>query len=99
MLASLSRAQNALLSGGLQAVGNKGFFRKISGNPKPLNLLGVRRRQVSFSQTVFVWSARTPSHDLSLGPIRPRKTAGRRNPEISVRYSAVIYNGLQASDW
>lgn len=71
-------------------------FRKNSGSLKPLDSLGLRRRQVSFSQTTFIWSSRLPGCDPSLGPIQPRKTAGRRNPAVRIRYSIGVYDGASA---
>lgn len=71
-------------------------FHKIIGDPKPLDSLDLRRRQVSFSQTTFIWSSRPPGCDLSLGPIQPRKTAGRRNSAVRIRYSTRAYDGASA---
>lgn len=71
-------------------------FHKAPGCTNPLNSLNLRRRQVSFSQTTFIWSPRPPGRDLSLGPIQPRKTAGRRNPAVRIRYSIGVYDGASA---
>lgn len=90
MLASLSRGQSALRRPGLQVVGNKGFSQDIR-KPQAPGFAGLKASTGFFFANDFHLARRARLvATLVLGPIQPRKNAGRRNPEVRIRYIAGV---------